>query len=146
MDALSPALRRELDNSQITAAASVSWQLLVTCGIGTNRLASGHVVPEVAPMGKHKLVREELPDGRVYEYVPLGKHIVSAPSICRGRPTFKYTRVEIAGVLEWLGAGNSVQTPLTGHGQRISLAAIQEATALAGKALVQLAQNQPAPR
>ena len=40
--------------------------------------------------------------GHPYEYYALGKHIVSAPGVCRGRPTFKYTRVEVAGVLEWL--------------------------------------------
>ena len=87
-------------------------------------------------MGKRKLVREELPDGQVYEYIPLGKHIVSAPGICRGRPTFKYTRVEVAGVLEWLCAGNSVETLIAGHRGRLSIQAIKEAAALAGKALV----------
>ncbi len=50
---------------------------------------------------KRTVVREEI-DGETYEYTPLGKHIVSAPGVCRGRPTFKYTRIEVAGVLEWL--------------------------------------------
>ena len=44
---------------------------------------------------KRSLVREEI-DGDVYEYIPLGKYIVSAPGVCRGRPTFKYTRIEVA--------------------------------------------------
>jgi hypothetical protein len=38
---------------------------------------------------KDRLVREELSDGSVYEYLPMGKHVVSAPGVCRGRPTFK---------------------------------------------------------
>jgi hypothetical protein len=41
-----------------------------------------------------KVVRE-IVGGEVYEYVPLGKHIVSAKGVCGGRPTFKYTRVEV---------------------------------------------------
>jgi|SRR6516162_4765456 uncharacterized protein (DUF433 family) len=90
-------------------------------------------------MAKRKIVREELPDGQVYEYIPLGKHVVSAPAICRGRPTFKYTRVEVAGVLEWLCAGNSVERLIAGHRGRLSMQAIKEAAALAGKALVRQA-------
>ncbi len=81
-------------------------------------------------MAKHRLTREKLPGGEIYEYVPLGKHVVSAPSVYRGRPTFKYTRVEVAGVLEWLCAGNPISTLLAGHGGRLSLEAIQEAAAL----------------
>ena len=30
---------------------------------------------------RRKLVREEI-DGQVYEYVPLGKYVVSAPGVC----------------------------------------------------------------
>jgi hypothetical protein len=43
---------------------------------------------------RQKVVRE-IVGGEVYEYVPLGKHIVSAKGVCGGRPTFKYTRVEV---------------------------------------------------
>ncbi len=94
---------------------------------------------------KRQLVREEV-GGEVYEYVPLGKFIVSAPRVCRGRPTFKYTRVEVAGVLEWLGAGNSIDTFLSGHRGRISRQAIQEATSLAAKALVQQTIHRASPK
>jgi uncharacterized protein (DUF433 family) len=87
-------------------------------------------------MMKRRVIREHLPGGQVYEYVPLGKHIVSAPGVCRGRPTFKYTRIEVAGVLEWLCAGNSIKDLLTGYRGRVTLQALQEAAALAGKALV----------
>jgi len=50
---------------------------------------------------KQQLVREMV-GGEWYEYIPLGKFVVSAPAVCRGRPTFKYTRIEVAGVLEAL--------------------------------------------
>ncbi len=83
---------------------------------------------------KRKVVREEI-DGLTYEYTPLGKHIVSAPRVCRGRPTFKYTRIEVAGVLEWLRAGNSVRNLLAGYKGSVTSEAIQEAMILAGKAL-----------
>ena len=56
---------------------------------------------------KRKVIREEM-DGQVYEYIPLGKYIVSAPGVCRGRPTFKYTRIEVAGILDRLAAGESI--------------------------------------
>ena len=95
-------------------------------------------------MIKQRLVREELPDGQIYEYVPLGKHVVSAPSVCRGRPTFKYTRIEVAGVLNWLCAGNSVDQLLAGYGGRVTTEALQEAGALAVKALLRQASGQAA--
>ena len=87
---------------------------------------------------KRKLVREEIGD-QVYEYIPLGKYIVSAPGVCRGRPTFKYTRIEVAGVLDWLAAGNALDAMLAGYKGRVPREAILEAAALAGKALVKLA-------
>jgi uncharacterized protein (DUF433 family) len=85
---------------------------------------------------KRKVIREEV-GGQPYEYVPLGKHIVSAPGVCGGRPTFKYTRVEVARVLEWLAAGNPVEQLLSGYQGSVSSEAIKEAAILAGKALVQ---------
>jgi uncharacterized protein (DUF433 family) len=76
-----------------------------------------------------KLVRETV-GGEPYEYFPLGQHVVSAPSVCRGRPTFKYTRIEVSGVLDWLGAGHSR------YEGKVPPEAIQEAATLAAKALV----------
>jgi len=40
-----------------------------------------------------------------YEYYPLGQYIVAAPGVWGGRPTFKYTRLEVAVVLNLLAAG-----------------------------------------
>ncbi len=54
-----------------------------------------------------KLVREVI-GGQPYAYYPLGKHIVSAPGVCGGRPTFKYTRLEVAVVLDLLANGWSM--------------------------------------
>jgi uncharacterized protein (DUF433 family) len=93
-------------------------------------------------MIKKRLVREALADGQVYEYLPLGKHIVSAPRVCRGRPTFKYTRIEVAGVLSWLCAGNSVKQLIAGYGGRVTAEALQEAGALAARALRRQASGQ----
>ena len=81
-----------------------------------------------------KKVRE-IVGGEVYEYRPIGKYIVSAPEVCRGRPTFKYTRIEVEGVLQQLGTGYSLERLLENYQGRISPAAIQEAMTLAGKAL-----------
>ena len=68
---------------------------------------------------KQQLVRE-LVGGEWYEYVPLGKFIVSAPAVCRGRPTFKYTRIEVAGVLERLAAGHAIEALITDSRGRLS--------------------------
>ncbi len=93
---------------------------------------------------KRKLVREEMNDGQVYEYLPLGKFVVSAPRVCRGRPTFKYTRIEVAGILERLGAGDSIHDIVTGYQGRFSREALEEAIHLAAKALVRQADRRTA--
>lgn len=90
---------------------------------------------------KRKIVREEI-NGQVYEYIPLGKYVVSAPGVCRGRPTFKYTRIEVAGVLEWLSAGNSLEDMLARYRGRVCREAVVEAATLAGKALVRQVTSQ----
>jgi hypothetical protein len=37
----------------------------------------------------------EVIGGEPYEYYPLGEHIVAAPGVCGGRPTYKYTRIDV---------------------------------------------------
>ena len=54
-----------------------------------------------------ELIRE-LHGGEVYEYYPLGEHIVSAIGVCDGRPTFKGTRIEAAGALNLIAAGYTI--------------------------------------
>jgi uncharacterized protein (DUF433 family) len=85
-------------------------------------------------MKRPKLTKETY-GGEVYEYYPLGKHIVSCPEVCGGRPTFKYTRVEVAFILGLLKAGRAVDSILANHEGRISREAVFEAFELAGEAL-----------
>ena len=91
-------------------------------------------------MKKQAMVREDL-NGDIYEYVPLGKYIVSAPGVCRGRPTFKYTRIEVAGILSRLGAGHPVEEIVGDYDGRVTRKAVEEAVALAAKALVRQGRN-----
>ncbi len=65
-----------------------------------------------------------------YQYYPLGEHIVRAVGVCGGRPTFKYTRIEITGTLERLAAGENISEIVTGYGGRVSQEAIMEAVRL----------------
>jgi uncharacterized protein (DUF433 family) len=84
-----------------------------------------------------KLVRE-IYGGERYEYYPLGKYVVAAPGICGGRPTFKYTRMEAAFVLDLLASGWSIEEVTREYkASRLSASAVQEAIKLAREALVQ---------
>ena len=88
----------------------------------------------------------EIINGETYQYYPLGQYVVRALGVCRGRPTFKYTRVEVAGVLERLGAGHSVDRLVADFKGRVTREAIHEAAALAAEALVrQLPRPAPTP-
>jgi uncharacterized protein (DUF433 family) len=78
---------------------------------------------------KQQLVREMV-GGEWYEYIPLGKFVVSAPAVCRGRPTFKYTPIEVAGALERLAAGHDIEVLMTDSRGRLSCEAIAEAAIL----------------
>lgn len=73
-----------------------------------------------------KLVTE-IVGGEVYQYYPLGDYIVRAPGVCGGRPTFKYTRIEITGALERLAAGERADAIVAGYQERVSPAALVEA-------------------
>jgi uncharacterized protein (DUF433 family) len=72
----------------------------------------------------------EIVGGEPYRYYPLGKHIVRAVGVCGGRPTFKYTRIEIAGALERLAAGENIDEIVSGYRGRVSREAIAEALEL----------------
>jgi uncharacterized protein (DUF433 family) len=88
-----------------------------------------------------ELTRELVGD-EWYEYVPLGKHVVAAPGICGGRPTFKYTRLEVSVILDLLAAGWSVQKILRNYSHsRISAEAIKEAVHLAKQTLLDNARK-----
>jgi uncharacterized protein (DUF433 family) len=68
--------------------------------------------------------------GEPYQYYPYGDHVVRALGVCGGRPTFKYTRIEITGTLERLAAGEDLDTIVTGYRGRVSRAAVVEAIEL----------------
>ena len=89
---------------------------------------------------KQQLVREMVGE-QWYEYFPLGMFVVSAPGVCRGRPTFKYTRIEVAGVLERLAAGHAIEALIKDSRGRLSREAIAEAAVLAAKALARQATS-----
>jgi len=81
-----------------------------------------------------KLVRE-IVRGKPYEYYPLGEHVVAAPGICRGRPTFKYSRVEVQVVLNLIAAGEPLDQLLENFKGRVSKKAVEESLRLAAALL-----------
>jgi uncharacterized protein (DUF433 family) len=73
----------------------------------------------------------EVVGGEPYEYYPLGDYIVAAPGICGGRPTFKYTRIEVEVVLDLLAAGEPMKQLVKNFQGRVPREAIEEALRLA---------------
>jgi uncharacterized protein (DUF433 family) len=71
--------------------------------------------------------------GETYKYSPLGKYVVRAPEVCGGRPTFKYTRIEITGTLERLATGEQIDDIVTGYQGRVTKEAIEEAIQIVNK-------------
>lgn len=74
----------------------------------------------------------EVVNGEPYEYYPLGEHVVRAVGVCNGRPTFKYTRIEIIGTLDRLAVGESLETIVAGYRGKVSREAVMEAVQLVG--------------
>jgi uncharacterized protein (DUF433 family) len=82
----------------------------------------------------------EIHAGEVYEYYPLGQYVVAAPAVCGGRPTFKYTRLEVGVILSLLASGISIQDILEEYElSRLTSDSIKEAARLASAALAQAA-------
>jgi uncharacterized protein (DUF433 family) len=77
----------------------------------------------------------EMVEGEPYEYYPLGQYIVAAQGVCGGRPTFKYTRIDVRHALSLLAAGRTVTQ--VAHGYQIPVEAVQEALGLAAQAFDQ---------
>jgi uncharacterized protein (DUF433 family) len=73
-----------------------------------------------------QLVTEQV-GGETNLYIPLGQHVVRAIGVCGGRPTFKYTRIEITGTLARLAAGERLDGIVAGYRGRVSREAIIEA-------------------
>ena len=78
-------------------------------------------------MEKNSELVTELVGGEPYRYYPLGNYVVRAPDVCGGRPTFKYTRIEITGTLERLASGEAIDRIVEGYRSRVPKEAIIEA-------------------
>ncbi len=76
-----------------------------------------------------KLITETV-ENEPYQYYPLGEFVVRAPGVCGGRPTFKYTRIEITGTLDRLAAGESMDEIISGYLNKVSREAVIEAIQL----------------
>ena len=86
----------------------------------------------------------ELYAGDVYEYYPLGKYIVAAPGVCSGRPTFKYTRIEVRMILAYLAEGRTIAEIVADYGRKeLTPAAISEAILLASYTFEQATHVSP---
>jgi len=84
-----------------------------------------------------KKLAREMYGGEVYEYYPLGKYIVAAPGICGGRPTFKYTRLEVRMILALLAAGETIDQVVQAYSEsKITPEAVKEAIQLAKQAFL----------
>src|SRR5262249_31790237 len=78
----------------------------------------------------------EIYAGEVYEYYPLGQYIVAAPGVCGGRPTLKYTRIEVRIILAYLAEGRTIAEIVEDYGRgEVTPEAISEAIWLASQAL-----------
>ena len=87
------------------------------------------------------LVRE-VHGNEPYEYRPLGKYVVSAPGVCGGRPTCKYTRLEVIAVLALIASGESIDQVVRAYSlSHLTPEAVKEAIRLADQALVQSTQR-----
>jgi uncharacterized protein (DUF433 family) len=75
----------------------------------------------------------EMYGGEPYEYYPLGEHIVAAPGVCGGRPTFKYTRIDVRHAMSLLAGGWTVERVAEAYG--VPIAAVREGLDLAAEAL-----------
>ena len=92
---------------------------MATMNTGRNKVAT-----------EMQVIRETVRD-EPYDYVPLGRYVVRAVGVCGGRPTFKYTRIEVAGALERLAAGESLESIVADYGGRVPREAVQEAVDIA---------------
>jgi uncharacterized protein (DUF433 family) len=74
----------------------------------------------------------EMVGGEAYEYYPLGQYIVAAPGVCGGRPTFKYTRIDVHHALGLMAAWRTMEQ--IAHSYDLPVEAVQEALKLAARA------------
>jgi uncharacterized protein (DUF433 family) len=83
-----------------------------------------------------KLITETI-GNEPYEYYPLGQYVARAPGVCGGRPTFKYTRIEITGTLDRLASGETIDKIVAGYRGKVSREAVIEAIQLISTQFIQ---------
>jgi uncharacterized protein (DUF433 family) len=88
--------------------------------------------------GKKNLI-QEMVGGEAYEYYPITKHIVVAPGVCGGRPTFKYTRIDVRHALGLLMTGRTIEQVAMIYS--VPVKAVQDALKLASNAFDQKAKK-----
>lgn len=66
----------------------------------------------------------------------IGRHIVTDPQVCHGKPTFRGTRVLVADVLEQVASGMAWESIIEEWNGSITTEAIKEAVQLASQALL----------
>ena len=70
-----------------------------------------------------------------------GRHIVSDPDICHGKPTFRGTRVLVSDVLEQVGEGLAWETIIEEWRGSVTKEAIAEAIKLSSQAFLEHAAD-----
>ena len=71
----------------------------------------------------------------------IGRHIVTDPKICHGKPTFRGTRVLVSDVLEQVATGVAWEIIIDDWNDSITKEAIGEAVQLASQALLKHADE-----
>lgn len=71
----------------------------------------------------------------------MGRYIVSDPSVCHGKPTFRGTRVLVSDVLDQVASGMAWETIIEEWNDSLTKEAIQEAVNLASQALLKHADE-----
>ena len=79
----------------------------------------------------------EIVGGEPYDYFPLGNYVVRAVGVCGGRPTFKYTRIEISFILGLIATGHTVDQLVTSYDHpHLTHEAIYEAMTIANQTFI----------
>ena len=71
----------------------------------------------------------------------LGRHVVSDPRICHGKPTFRGTRIRVEDVLEQVASGMAWEAIIEEWNRSVTVEAIREAVQLASQALAKHADE-----
>jgi uncharacterized protein (DUF433 family) len=81
-------------------------------------------------------VNSPIQEFEIMEPKLIGRHIVTDPGICHGKPTFRGTRVLVSDVLEQIADGMAWETVIQEWHGSITREAIAEALQLATRALL----------